>query len=99
MSQMRTIGQFEIQELLGEGGIGQVYAARDTVLDRMVAIKSLRAELLRDKSFVAGLRGEAKTLALLGHPNTTTLSTLLEGGGSLYMVMEMVRGQTLEAIL
>jgi serine/threonine-protein kinase len=99
MSQIRRIGQFEIQELLGEGGIGQVYAARDTVLDRMVAIKSLRAELLSDKSFVARFRGEAKNLALLSHPNITTLYTLLEEGGSLYMVMEMVRGQTLEAIL
>src|SRR3954454_18350977 len=99
MSQMRRIGQFEVQELLGEGGIGQVYAARDTVLDRMVAIKWLRAELLSDKSFVARFRGEAKNLALLSHPNITTLYTLLEEGGSLYMVMEMVRGQTLEAIL
>ncbi|MHB8272052.1 serine/threonine-protein kinase, partial [Bradyrhizobium sp.] len=99
MSQMRRIGQFEVQELLGEGGIGQVYAARDTVLDRMVAIKSLRAELLSDKSFVARFRGEAKNLALLSHPNITTLYTLLEEGGSLYMIMEMVRGQTLEATL
>ena len=99
MSQKRRIGQFEVQELLGEGGIGQVFAARDTVLDRMVAIKSLRAELLSDKSFVARFRGEAKNLALLSHPNITTLYTLLEEGGSLYMVMEMVRGQTLEAIL
>jgi serine/threonine protein kinase len=99
MSQKRRIGQFEVQELLGEGGIGQVYAARDTVLDRMVAIKSLRAELLSDKSFVARFRGEAKNLALLSHPNITTLYTLLEEGGSLYMIMEMVRGQTLEAIL
>jgi serine/threonine-protein kinase len=99
MSHMRRIGQFEVQELLGEGGIGQVYAARDTVLDRMVAVKSLRAELLSDKSFVARFRGEAKNLALLSHPNITTLYTLLEEGGSLYMVMEMVRGQTLEAIL
>jgi eukaryotic-like serine/threonine-protein kinase len=99
MSQMRRIGQFEVQELLGEGGIGQVYAARDTVLDRMVAIKSLRAELLSDKSFVARFRGEAKNLALLSHPNITTLYTLLEEGGSLYMIMEMVRGQTLEALL
>src|ERR1700712_4222148 len=99
MSQMRRIGQFEVQELLGEGGIGQVYAARDIVLDRMVAIKSLRAELLSDKSFVARFRGEAKNLALLSHPNITTLYTLLEEGGSLYMGMEMVRGQTLGEIL
>jgi eukaryotic-like serine/threonine-protein kinase len=96
---MRRIGQFEVQELLGEGGIGQVYAARDSVLDRMVAIKSLRAELLSDKSFVERFRAEAKNLALLSHPNITTLYTLLEQDGSLYMVMEMVRGRTLEAIL
>ena len=96
---MRRIGQFEVQELLGEGGIGQVYAARDSVLDRMVAIKSLRAELLSDKSFGERFRAEAKNLALLSHPNITTLYTLLEEGGSLYMVMEMVRGRTLEAIL
>src|ERR1700730_12055655 len=99
MSQMRRIGQFEIQELLGEGGIGQVYAARDTVLDRMVAIKSLRAELLSDKSFVARCRGEAKNLALLSHPNITTLYTLLEEEARPYMIMQMVRGQPLDAIL
>jgi serine/threonine protein kinase len=99
MSQMRMIGQFEVQELLGEGGIGQVFAARDTVLDRMVAIKSLRSELLSDKSFVARFRAEAKNLALLSHPNITTLYTLHEEGGCLYMMMEMVRGRTLETIL
>jgi eukaryotic-like serine/threonine-protein kinase len=99
MSQKRMIGQFEVQELLGEGGIGQVFAARDTVLDRVVAIKSLRAELLSDKSFVERFRAEAKNLALLSHPNITTLYTLLEEGGSLYMMMELVRGRTLETIL
>ena len=99
MSQKRRIGQFEVVELLGEGGIGQVYAARDTVLDRMVAIKSLRAELLNDKSFVARFRGEAKNLALLSHPNITTLYTLYEENGALFMIMELVRGRTLETIV
>src|SRR3954447_3273178 len=99
MSQMRRIGQFEVQELLGEGGIGQVYSARDTVLDRPVAIKSLRAELLSDKSFVERFRAEAKNLALLSHPNITTLYTLHEENGALYMIMELVRGRTLETLL
>src|SRR3954468_14706902 len=99
MSQSRRIGQFEVQELLGEGGIGQVFAARDTVLDRLVAIKSLRAELLNDRSFVERFRGEAKNLALLSHPNITTLYTLHEENGALYMIMELVRGRTLENIL
>jgi eukaryotic-like serine/threonine-protein kinase len=99
MSETRKIGQFEVVELLGEGGIGQVYAARDTVLDRMVAIKSLRAELLNDTSFVARFRAEAKNLALLSHPNITTLYSLYEENGALFMIMEMVRGRTLETIL
>src|SRR3954447_8458250 len=99
MSQSRRIGQFEVQELLGQGGIGQVFAARDTVLDRLVAIKSLRAELLNDRSFVERFPGEAKNLALLSHPNITTLYTLHEENGALYMIMELVRGRTLENIL
>ena len=99
MSETRRIGQFEILELLGEGGIGQVFAGRDTVLDRPVAIKSLRRELVNDTSFVERFRGEAKNLALLTHPNITTLYTLIEQDGALYMVMELVRGRTLETIL
>jgi eukaryotic-like serine/threonine-protein kinase len=95
----RTIGQYEIRELLGEGGIGQVHAAFDTVLEREVAIKSLRPELLSDKSFIDRFRGEAKSLALLNHPNITTLYSLLPDGGNLSMVMELVRGDTLDTLL
>src|SRR5208282_3431225 len=99
MSQTRRIGQYEFRELLGEGGSGRVDIAHDTVLDRLVAIKSLRPELLHDKSFVERFRMEAKNLARLGHPNITTLYTLIEDSGSLYMVMELVHGRTLEAII
>ncbi|HUI95386.1 MAG TPA: protein kinase [Xanthobacteraceae bacterium] len=95
----RTIGQYEIRQLLGEGGIGQVHAAFDTVLEREVAIKSLRPELLSDKSFIDRFRGEAKSLALLNHPNITTLYSLLPDGGNLSMVMELVRGDTLDVLL
>jgi len=93
------IGQYEIRELLGEGGIGQVHAAFDTVLEREVAIKSLRPELLNDKSFVDRFRGEATSLARLNHPNITTLYSLLPEGRNLYMIMELVRGDTLDALL
>ena len=93
------IGQYEVLELLGEGGIGQVHAARDTVLGREVAIKSLRPELLNDSSFLERFRAEATNLARLNHPNITTLFTLLAEGKQLYMVMELVRGRTLEAVL
>jgi serine/threonine protein kinase len=99
MSATRMIGQYEVLGLLGEGGTGQVYSARDTVLGREVAIKSLRPELLSDSSFVERFRAEAANLASLNHPNITTLYTLLADEKQLYMVMELVRGHTLEAVL
>ena len=68
----KAIGQYEIRDLLGEGGIGQVHAAFDTVLQREVALKSLRPELLSDANFVDRFRAEATSLARLNHPNITT---------------------------
>jgi eukaryotic-like serine/threonine-protein kinase len=97
MSQM--IGQYEIRTLLGEGGIGQVHAAYDTILQREVAMKSLRPELLSDSNFVERFRAEATSLARLNHPNITTLYSLFPDGRNLYMVMELVRGTTLDTVL
>jgi eukaryotic-like serine/threonine-protein kinase len=96
---MARIGQYQIGELLGEGGLGRVHAAYDVVLSREVAIKSLRPEFLNDAAFVARFRSEATNLARLNHPNITTVHALLEQGRSLYIVMERVRGQTLETLL
>ena len=96
---MTIIGQYEIRELLGVGGIGQVHAAFDTILEREVAIKSLRPELINDKNFVDRFRGEATSLAKLAHPNITTLYNLLSDGGNFYLIMECVRGETLEDLL
>ena len=93
------VGQYEIRELLGAGGIGQVHAAFDTILQREVAIKSLRAELLSDTSFVDRFRGEATSLARLNHPNITTLYSLLPDDGKMFLIMECVRGETLEDLL
>jgi len=95
----KTIGQYEIRDLLGEGGLGQVHAAFDTVLQRDVAIKSLRPELLNDANFVDRFRVEATSLARLNHPNITTIYSLIPEGKNLYMVMELVRGHTLDDIL
>ena len=69
------------------------------MLGREVAIKSLRPELLNDNSFVERFRAEATSLARLNHPNITTLYALLPEGGNLYMVMELVRGRTLEVLI
>ncbi len=95
----QSVGQYEIRDLLGEGGIGQVHAAFDTVLQREVAMKSLRPELLSDANFVDRFRAEATSLARLNHPNITTLYSLIPDGKNLYMVMELVRGHTLDDIL
>jgi eukaryotic-like serine/threonine-protein kinase len=97
MTQM--IGQYEIRALLGEGGIGQVHAAFDTILQRDIAMKSLRPELLSDTNFAERFRAEATSLARLNHPNITTLYSLFPDGRNLYMVMELVRGHTLDDIL
>jgi serine/threonine protein kinase len=93
------IGPFRILRLLGEGGVGRVYAALDTDLGRHVALKALRPELSNDASFVERFRGEAASLARLQHPNITTLYSLHRDGRDLFMVMELVRGYTLEEVL
>jgi len=95
----RTMGTYELEGLLGEGGIGQVYAAQDKVLGRPVAIKMLRAELSRDSNFVDRFHIEAKSLGNLNHSNITTLYALHAEGDDAFMVMELVHGQTLEALL
>ena len=95
----RRIGPYEIQGLLGEGGIGQVYAAEDTLLGRKVAIKALRPELSRDRNLIERFYVEAKSLANLNHPNITTLYALQLEGQDAFMVMELVRGYTLNDLL
>jgi eukaryotic-like serine/threonine-protein kinase len=96
---MARVGHYDLRELLGEGGIGRVYAGFDTVLEREVAIKSLRPELLNDGNFLARFRAEATSLARLNHPNITTVHALVTEGRNLYMVMERVRGETVEDLL
>ena len=95
----RRIGPYEVQELLGEGGIGQVYAAQDTLLGRRVAIKALRPEMSRDRNLIDRFYVEAKSLANLNHPNITTLYALQLEGQDAFMVMELVRGNTLNDLL
>lgn len=93
------IGNYDVQRPLGQGGIGRVQLAVDTALGREVAIKSLRPELMSDESFIKRFRAEATNLAKLNHPNITTLYALLNEGGSMHMVMEVVRGLTIESLL
>ena len=73
----RTIQNYRIEELLGEGGMGTVYKASDTVLRRSVAIKMLHQHLVRDTTFMERFRNEAILSAQLNHPNVTTLYNFL----------------------
>jgi len=95
----RRIGPYELHGLLGEGGIGQVYAAEDTLLGRQVAIKALRPEMSRDRNLIDRFYIEAKSLANLNHPNITTLYALQLDGQEAFMVMELVHGHTLNDLL
>ena len=95
----KIVGNYRIVERLGDGGMGSVYRAVDRMLDREVAIKVLRPELARQASLVERFRQEAIALARLSHPHIATLHGLEEHDGQLLMIMEYVRGETLEAIV
>lgn len=95
----QIIGNYKIEEKLGEGGMGAVYRGIDTMLDREVAIKALRPELASQTAVVERFRSEAVTLAKLNHANIATLYTMMRQGDELYMVLEFVRGETLDNIM
>src|SRR4030095_1291934 len=89
------LGSHEITALLGEGGMGQVYRARDTKLKRDVAIKILPEEFSNAPDLLARLQREAEVLASLNHPNIAAIYDFQEAAGSLYLVLELVEGETL----
>ena len=89
------LGAYEILSLLGSGGMGEVYRARDTKLGREVAIKLLPDELASDPDRSARFRREAELLAALNHPNIAAIYGLEESNGVSAIVMELVEGETL----
>ena len=89
------LGSHEITALLGKGGMGEVYRARDLKLKREVAIKILPEEFSRDTDRVSRFQREAEVLASLNHPNIAAIYDLQEAGGSWYLVLELVEGETL----
>src|ERR1700757_2262454 len=86
------LGSHEITALLGKGGMGEVYRARDTKLKREVAIKVLPEEFSRDADRVSRFQREAEVLASLNHPNIAAIYDLEEANGSRYLVLELVEG-------
>src|SRR5580765_7513376 len=89
------LGAYEILSPLGAGGMGEVYRARDTKLDRAVAIKILPESFAHDPERRARFERGAKTLAALNHPNTGGIQCLGEAKGATALVLELVEGATL----
>ncbi len=90
------LGPYEIVKPLGAGGMGEVYEARDTRLDRSVAIKVLPAELARDAGARARFDREARAIAALNHPNICALHDIGDADGHGFLVMERLEGETLQ---
>jgi serine/threonine protein kinase len=93
------IGGYLIQEKLGEGGMGTVYRALETNLDRLVAIKVLNADVARDASIGERFRAEARAQAHLNHTNIATLYNFLIHEGAAMMVMEYVDGESFQQMV
>jgi serine/threonine protein kinase/dipeptidyl aminopeptidase/acylaminoacyl peptidase len=93
------LGPYEIQSPLGSGGMGEVYRARDTKLDRDVAVKVLPADLADDPEALSRLEREARAVAQLSHPNILAIHDFGREGEVAYAVMELLEGETLRACL
>jgi len=95
----RRLGHYEIQEKLGEGGMGVVYRAQDTTLHRPVAVKVVSAALAQDDTARARLLREARTASALNHPNICTIYEAGEADGLTYIAMEYVEGKPLSVLV
>jgi serine/threonine protein kinase len=89
-------GPYEIVKPIGAGGMGEVYEARDTRLDRPVAIKVLPPALAADAAARARFDREAKAIAALNHPNICALHDIGDADGHGFLVMERLEGETLQ---
>jgi len=93
------LDHYEILASLGEGGMGAVYRARDTRLDREVAVKVLRSEVADNPEFRARFDREARAISALNHPNVCTLYDIGECDGTHFLVMEMIEGRPLNELI
>jgi serine/threonine-protein kinase len=94
-------GKYKVEALIGEGGMGKVFRARQTVLDKPVVLKVLRSSLLSDERTVARFQREAKAASRLNHPNSISILDFGQDArsGALYIAMEYVNGKDLHQVL
>jgi hypothetical protein len=95
----KTIGRYEIIELVGRGGMGVLYRARDAVLERNVAVKMMLLDFTTDQTARDRFQREARAVARLQHRNVVTIHELGEVEGTPYIVMEFLSGKDLDAML
>jgi serine/threonine protein kinase len=93
------LASYEILRMIGSGGMGEVYRARDTKLSRDVAIKVLPPELAVDAHRLSRFEDEARTASALNHPNIITIYEIGQASGTSFIAMELVEGKTLREML
>ncbi len=95
----KTLGHYRITAPIGAGGMGEVYRATDTKLGRDVALKMLPADMAADPERLERFQREARTLASLNHPNIVTIFSVEESGATRFLAMELIEGETLDAVI
>jgi len=99
MAELRAIGRYQLLQVIGKGGMGVVYLARDPILQRFVALKVLAPHLAADETVVARFINEARIAASLQHPNIVTVYEAGQDGDLVFMAMEFVDGKDLATLL
>ena len=94
-----SFGRYRLMELLGQGGMGQVYRAFDTATNRIVALKALPPHLAQDREFQLRFQREANAAATLNEPHIVPIHGFGEIDGQLYVDMRFIEGQDLQTLL